>query len=197
MFQRRHALIMLATGCVLPSTALGAPIRYQLDPDHSQVGFRFKLNGTTQSGSMPVERADITVDPQNLSASRVDVTVTAARARTGLIFITQAMTSPEVLDTAQFPTIRFVSRRIALGASGRISNGARITGDLTLRGITRPITLQAALYRQRGTAPDDLRQLDVVLSGGLNRNHFGASGFPNLVADTVALDIRARITAVK
>ena len=197
MFHRRHAMIMLAGGCFLPSTVLGAPVRYQLDPDHSNVGFKFKLNGITQSGSMPVDRADITIDPQNLSTSRIDVAVTAARARTGLVFITQALASPGVLNSAQFPTIRFVSRRITLGASGRISDGAQITGDLTVRGRTKSVTLQAALYRPRGTAPDDLRQLDVVLSGSLNRNHFGASGFPNLVADTVALDIRARIIAVK
>lgn len=197
MFQRRHALILLASSCALPSTALAAPTRYQLEPDHSHVGFKFKLNGIAQNGSMPVERADITIDPQNLSTSRIDVAVTAARARTGLVFITQALASPGVLNSAQFPTIRFVSRRITLGASGRISDGAQITGDLTVRGITRSVTLQAALYRPRGTAPDDLSQLDVVLRGGLNRHDFGASGFPDLVADTVILDIRARINAAK
>jgi polyisoprenoid-binding protein YceI len=197
MFQRRHALILLASSCALPSTALAAPTRYQLEPDHSHVGFKFKLNGIAQNGSMPVERADITIDPQNLSTSRIDVAVTAARARTGLVFITQALASPGVLNSAQFPTIRFVSRRITLGASGRISDGAQITGDLTVRGITKSVTLQAALYRPRGTAPDDLSQLDVVLRGGLNRHDFGASGFPDLVADTVILDIRARINAAK
>jgi len=197
MFQRRHALILLASSCALPSTALAAPTRYQLDPDHSHVGFKFKLNGIAQNGSMPVERADITIDPQNLSTSRIDVAVTAARARTGLVFITQALASSGVLNSAQFPTIRFVSRRITLGASGRISDGAQITGDLTVRGRTKSVTLQAALYRPRGTAPDDLSQLDVVLRGGLNRHDFGASGFPDLVADTVILDIRARINAAK
>jgi polyisoprenoid-binding protein YceI len=197
MFQRRHALMMLASSCSLPTTALAAPTRYQLDLAQSHVGFKFKLNGVAQSGSMPVERANITIDPQNLSASRIDVTVAAARARTGLIFITQAMTGAEVLNTAQFPTIRFVSRRIILGASGRISDGARIGGELTVRGVTKLVTLQAALYRPSGSAPDDLNQLDVVLNGGLNRHDFGASGFPGLVADTVVLDIRARINAAK
>ncbi|NRB19092.1 MAG: YceI family protein [Rhodobacteraceae bacterium] len=197
MFQRRHALILFASAWALPSVALGAPVRYQLDPAKSHVGFKFKLNGVTQNGSMPIERADITIDPQQLTASRIDVTVTAARSRTGLIFITRAMTGPDVLNTAQFPTIRFVSRHITLGASGRISDGARIRGDLTLRGVTRSVTLQAALYRPPGTAADDLSQLDVVLRGGLSRADFGASGFPGLVADTVILDIRARINAVK
>ncbi|WP_338045792.1 YceI family protein [Parasedimentitalea marina] len=176
---------------------MAAPVRYVLVSDKSHVGFKFKLNGITQNGSMPVERADILIDAQNLAASRIDVTVAAARARTGLIFVTQAMTGPDVLNTAQFPTIRFVSRRITLGTLDRISEGAAVTGDLTLRGVTRSVTLQAALYRQPGSAADDLSQLDVVLSSTLNRNDFGASGFPNLVADTVTLDIRARINAVK
>ncbi|PCJ10580.1 MAG: hypothetical protein COB16_00815 [Rhodobacteraceae bacterium] len=197
MIQRRHAFTLLASACALPKTALAAPTRYALDPGNSHVEFKFKLNGTPQTGSMPIERAKITIDPQHLSASQVDVTLNVARARTGLIFITQAMTGSGVLDAAQFPTIRFVSRRVILGAAGRISEGAQIVGDLTLHGVTKPIILQAAIYRPRGTAADDLSQLDVVLNGGLNRNDFGASGFPDLVGNKITLDIRVRITAVK
>jgi len=197
MIQRRHAFTLLASACALPQAALATPTRYALDHENSHVEFKFKLNGTPQTGSMPIERAKITIDPQHLPASQVDVTLNVARARTGLIFITQAMTSSGVLDAAQFPTIRFVSRRITLGAAGRISEGAQITGDLTLHGVTKPIILQAAIYRPRGTPADDLSQLDVVLNGGLNRNDFGASGFPNLVGSKVTLDIRARISAVK
>ncbi len=197
MIQRRHVFTLLASACALPKTALAAPTRYALDSGNSHVEFKFKLNGTPQTGSMPIEQAKITIDPQHLPASQVDVTLNVARARTGLIFITQAMTGSDVLDAAQFPTIRFVSRRVILGAAGRISEGAQITGDLTLHGVTKPIVLQAALYRPRGTPADDLSQLDVVLKGGLNRTDFGASGFPDLVGNKVTLDIRARITAVK
>lgn len=201
MFQRRHALIALASASacayVLPSAAFAAPTRYKLDPQNSHVGFRYRLNGASQNGSMVIKQATIIVDPQNLAASKVDVTLDVIRARTGLAFITQVMTGPEILDAAQFPTIRFVSRRIILGATGRISEGAKITGDLTLRGVTRSITLNAALYRRPGTSARDLSQLDVELSGGLNRHDFGASGYPKLVSKTVILNIKARIRADK
>jgi len=76
----------------------------------------------------------------------------------------------------------------------RSSDGARITGDLTVRGVTRPVTLAASLYRRPGTAADDLDQLSIGLTGALNRHDFGASGYPDLVAETVGLDIHAEIT---
>lgn len=193
MIPRRQALIALASACALPNAALASPIRYTLDPEKSHVSFQFKLNGITQTGSMPISRAEITIDPEQLAASQVDVTLNVGRARTGLIFVTQTMTGPEVLDVAQFPTIRFVSRRVILGAHGRLSEGAKIIGDLTLHGVTKPVTLQAALYRRRGAAVDDLSQLDVVLRGNISRAEFGADGFADLVADRVSLDIRARI----
>lgn len=197
MISRRRTLLTLASLCALPRAALAAPVRYALVPDKSRIGFKFTLNGMSQTGTMPIERADIIIDPQQLSASRVDVTLNVARARTGLIFVTKVMTGPDVLDAAQFPTIRFVSRKIILGEAGRISGGAKMSGDLTLHGVTKPITLQAGLYRPRGTPADDLSQLDIVMNGHLNRRHFGASGFPDLVADTVTLNISARIKAAK
>jgi len=199
-FTRRTALTALA--CLVPafSSALAsvtqaAPTRYTLNKGGSNVGFSFMMGGGAQKGTMPVQTAKITIDPDNLASSHVNVSVNVAGARTGLIFATQALIGPEVLDAAQFPTIRFVSRTVKLAADGRLSGGARIIGDLTLRGITRPITLQANLYRQSGSAVDDLRSLTVQLTGQVSRSAFGAVGYPNLVADMVGLDITAVISA--
>lgn len=145
--------------------AQAKPTRYTLDTQTSSVGFFFTLSGTAQRGTMPVKRADIIIDPQNLTASTVDVLVDVVGARTGLFFATQAMTGAEVLDAARFPTIRFVSTKVQLGAGGRLSDGARISGDLTVRNVTRPITLEASLYRSAGSASDDLRHLMIRLRG--------------------------------
>ena len=101
-----------------------------------------------------------------------------------------------MLGVDEFPRIRFKSRRVQLGPDGRISGGAKITGDLTLRDITRPITLDAALYRAPGSAVDDLERLSAQLTGSLSRAAFGATGYAQLVADTVTLDIRAKIRGV-
>lgn len=194
-FSRRSIILTLASVLVC-RPAFAAPTQYQLDTKSSKVGFRFSLSGVEQTGSMPVERADIVIDPKNLSASMVDVVLRVAGARTSLIFATQALIGPDVLDSAQFPTIRFVSDKVQLAQDGRLSGGARIAGKLTMHGVTKPVTLDANLYRARGSAADDLGELTVQLSGQVSRSAFGASGYADLVDDIVGLDITAVISAV-
>jgi polyisoprenoid-binding protein YceI len=166
---------------------------YVLVPKGTSVDFTFDLSGLAQTGTMPIHSADIRIDLSDLTNSRVNVTLNAAEARTKLPFARNAMLGASVLDVAQFPTIHFVSTRVQLGEGGRISRGAKITGNLTLRGVTKPITLQADLFRPSGSASDNLDMLSIRLTGGLNRHDFGASGYDDLVQDTVGLDIRAEI----
>ena len=105
------------------------------------------------------------------------------------------MLGQTVLNAKSHPTIRFVSTDVQLGPSGRISDGARITGDLTVRGVTRPVDPGCEpLSSPRNSASDDLDQLSIGLTGALNRHDFGASGYPDLVAETVGLDIHAEIS---
>ncbi|UWS81936.1 YceI family protein (plasmid) [Phaeobacter sp. G2] len=164
---------------------------YALDLATTKVTFGFRLNGSWQNGTMPISSSQVALDPKQLTDTRVAVSLDARAARTGLIFATKAMTGPKILDVAHFPTIRFVTRRVLLGPEGRLSNGAELIGDLTLRGITLPLSLQIALFRRTGSAVDDLSRLDVTLQGSLSRAAYGASGYAGLVGDTVRLDIRA------
>lgn len=193
---RRVFIIGLAAlAPALPGTARATPHRYRLDQAQTQVGFGFVLGGAQLRGTMPVQQANILIDPARLDAASVDVILRADAARTGLAFATQAMIGPEVLDVVQYPTIRFRSTRVRLGPGGRISGGAQLHGLLTLRGITRPIVLEANLYRPRGTARGDLTTLSIRLTGSLSRSAYGAAGFADLVTDPVSLDITAVIRA--
>ena len=187
-----HAILIMVLGT---ATSSAAPTRYALDQTVSQVGFIYVLNGAEQKGTMPVSQADLVIDPENLSDAKVDVQVSVEKARTGLIFATDALKAPSVLDAGQFPTIRFVATAIHLGADGRLSNGARIDGDITIRGVTRPASFEASLFRMQGSAPDDLSTLTIRLTGAVRRSDFGASGYADLVGDVVQLDIVARIQA--
>ncbi|MDP5215724.1 YceI family protein [Ruegeria sp. 2205SS24-7] len=185
----------LATSAAsLAAPALGAePQPYLLDKAASKVGFIFTLAGNAQRGTMPVTSADIQVDAADLAASSVDVRVDAAGARTNLFFATQAMKSAEVLDVAAHPTIRFVSKEVELGTGGRLSDGAKLQGDLTLRGVTKPVEFEASLYRKPGSAAKDLSELSIQLHGQISRSAFGATGYPDLVPDPIVLDIFALI----
>lgn len=194
----RRRLLMLsaaAIGSTAGTPVIARPQRYVLDTVGSQVGFRFRLLGVMQAGQMPVRQADITIDPDNLTASRVDVRLDAAAAETGLDYATSALKAPGVLDVAHYPEIRFQSTKVQLAPDGRLSGGASLRGLLSLRGVTRPITLQAGLFRMRGSAPDDFSRLSVVMTGALSRASFGATGYADLVADRVELDIIAAISA--
>ena len=68
-------------------------------------------------------------------------------------------------------------------------------GDLTIRGVTQPVTLRAELYRTKGSAAGDNSHLTVRLTGRVNRSAFGATGWSDMVGDEVRIIITARIDA--
>lgn len=174
--------------CLLADAALAAPEAFRLDTARSSVGFTYQFMGGDRRGTMPVRSADMAIDLRDIGASRVDVTLDPSRARAGFVFATQAMTGPRVLDTARHPEITFRSTRI----TGTLQE-AQVTGDLTVRGVTRAVTLDAGLYRQRGSDPADLDNLTVLLTGTIDRHAFGADGFPAYVGPMITLRIVARI----
>lgn len=188
---RRTLLLGALASFANPASA--TPQVYSIGPNGAEITYTFNLQGNEITGRVPLSQAALRIDPQRLTASTVDVRANMRRARTGLVFATEAMKSASVLNTAQFPEARFVSTRVTLGPTGRLSDGARLDGNLTLRGVTRPISLDATLFRPQGSPADDLSRLTVTLRGHLSRTAYGAMGYPKLVADRVALLIKADI----
>ncbi len=189
----RRTVIAGLSAAPFARAAHAALTPYVLAKTLSTVEFTYVLSGTAQSGTMPVQSAQILIDTYRLQDSRVDVVMDVTRARTKLPFARGPMLGNSVLNSARYPTIRFTTTKIQLGPTGRISEGATVNGDLTVRDVTRPLTLRADLYRKPGSAVDDLDELSIRLVGALNRNEFGASGYPDLVHPTIGLDIHAEI----
>ena len=186
---RRCFVIVLM---VLWAGVLGAePLPYRLDNSASRIEFTFDLEGIPMTGQVPVTRADVMIDFDDVTQSQVDVTLHVARATARVGFATDAMRGNSILAPGLFPEARFQSRRVT-----PIGNGARIEGDLTLRGVTRPVILDGAIFRKRGSQPDDLRDLVLIFEGALDRNEFGASGYKHLVAPQVKLRILVAIVAL-
>ncbi len=175
---------------VSPGLAQAGTRTYALEYDQSQVMFAVDFGSDEIKGQMPVAEADLKLDFSNPARSTVNVSVDASQADTGVDFATQAMKGPDVLDTAHSPLLSFVSRRVTeTGEPG----GAQIEGDITVRGVTRPIILDAVLYRPQGSVEGDLTNLTIVLTGALSRTDFGADGWKDFVGDEVRLTIRAHI----
>ena len=170
------------------ATANGEPVRYLLAPDKSTVGFTYQYNGNPTKGTMPVASAQLTIDFAALGKSTVQVVLNARNARAGFIFATEALRGKSVLDVANHPQISFVSTQVS-----RSGNGAKIEGMVTIRGVTRPLTLMAGFYRLKGSDPTDLSHLSILLTGNISRSGFGATGYPDMVGEQIDLRILARI----
>ena len=164
------------------------PERYVLDAQGSTIGFKFLLEGNAITGQVPVTSAHLVVDFDNLPASQVSAQFDISRADAGNVFMTEAMLSGSVLDAANHPGALFRTRRVV-----PVGAGARLEGDLTLRGVTRPVVLDGQIFRKRGSDAGDLSNLVLIFTGRVSRSAFGATGFPRVVADHVDLEIIAAI----
>ncbi len=170
------------------SAAHAAALTYVLDTEGSAVGFETDFGQTPIRGRMPVVSADLSLDFDRAAASHVKVILSADAARASFPFATEAMKGASVLDTRRYPQIRFESTKVT-----PTDTGATLTGLITIRGVTREVTLDARLYRPEGSAPGHRENLSILLTGKVSRAAFGATGFADMVGDEVRLKILARI----
>lgn len=184
----RIFLVLISFLFSLNAAAFAAPIRYEIIPDKSTVGFTYQFGANDVMGQFPQYSANISIDFEKAVNSQVDVVLNAASAKAGFIFATNALRSKSVLNTKTYPDITFTSN--AVKASGK---GVTIDGLVTVRGVTKPLTLKATLLRDVGTLATERDDLRIRLSGKLNRHDFGASGFADDVGDILTIKIDARI----
>jgi polyisoprenoid-binding protein YceI len=110
---------------------------YKIDPAHTSVVFRANHAGFASIyGTFHDVSGTFTVDPQNPSASKFDVTIKADSIHTGVDKRDDHLKSPDFFNAAQFPTIRFVSKSVS-----KQGDGLKVDGELTLHGETKPVTL--------------------------------------------------------
>lgn len=113
---------------------------WTLDPAHSSVTFSAKhMMVTTVRGSMKIRDFDLDLDLDNPEASRVRVSLDAASIDTGQQMRDDHLRSADFLKADEFPTIDFVSTRIVRTGD----DTGDLHGELTIRGVTRPIVLKA------------------------------------------------------
>lgn len=184
-----RALALLV--CLAPALAAAAPNAYRLDAPASEVRFEVDFGTDIITGRMPVAEAALLLDFDAPADSRVAVTLNAAEAEAAFPFATQALRGPSVLNTADFPEIRFETSifRAEPGPGAR----ATVTGNLTIRGVTRAVDLEAEIFRQQGREAGDLSALSVDMRTAVSRADYGATGWSDLVGDEVRIRIIARI----
>ncbi|MFA0923237.1 YceI family protein [Xanthomonas fragariae] len=182
-------LLVFPALVVTSLAATAAPVRYALDPVHTRVLFAVEHSGFSKAlGTVSGSNGTLVFDPDDWAAARLDVTVPLRRADLGDTKWTDATLARNLLDAERFPDAHFVSTRVE--ASGQ--NHAKVTGNLTLRGVTRPVTLEVTLNAlKRHPLPPFRRTAGFSATATLSRAEFGIDAWKSMIGDKVELRIEA------
>ncbi len=160
---------------------------YVLDAGHSRVVWSLSHRGfSTYSGLLPAASGTLVLDPATPANSRVEVTLASAAVATADARFDIRLKGPDFFNAEAFPTIRFASTAVV--ATG---NTAKVTGEVTLLGVTRPVTLDVTFHKAGLNPTDKLYHVGFDATGTLTRSDFGLrSGLP-AIGDPVTLRIEA------
>lgn len=154
---------------------------YQIDMQHTSLIFRVSHLGFSNYTALFTEvTADLDFDPDHPDAMKVTAKVPVASLETHnpdkALDFNALVTGPEFLDAAQFPEITFTSTAVTLTGENR----ADVTGDLTLHGVTKPVTLAVSYNGGWGDMQMDAgARIGFSATGSFNRSDFGiAYGIP-------------------
>jgi polyisoprenoid-binding protein YceI len=125
---------------------------WQVDPAHTTVAFTVKhMMITTVRGRFTKVSGTVAVDEDNPGASTVEVEIDAASIDTGVADRDTHLKSADFLDVEHHPTLTFRSRRVR-GAANKEGDRFKVIGDLTIRGTTKEVSLDAT-YEGSGKDP--------------------------------------------
>ena len=165
-----------------------------IDPKHTRVEFAVAyLTFTTVKGHFTGVSGTIRFDDMDLPGASVEVEIDAASLDTAEGRRDTHLRSADFLDVERYPTIAFSSTSIEPLDDHRML----IHGDLTIRGTTRPIGLEAEL-KGRARDPQGLEVIGLAARTEINRRDFGLGwnevleGGGALVGDTVAIQIEVQ-----
>lgn len=177
-----------APGAKDPSRVTGGT--YQVDPGHTQVAFAYDHMGFSNNfGIISQPTGTLTLDPKNAAASKVSIDVPVANLRTGISALDEHLMKPDFFDAAKFPKATFVSTSVKPDGA----TGAEITGNLTIKGVTKPVTLDADFYGA-GKAPamaGGKENVGFVATTTVKRSDFNMGYGVPMVGDNVELKIVA------
>lgn len=178
--------LLAAALAAFPLAALAEPEAYKLDASHSQILFSYDhLGYSTSWGMFSGFEGDIQFDQDNPANSSVTVSFPVRSMFTGWEGRFEHFMSADFFDAAEDEMVTFTSTAIEVTGDST----ANITGDLTLNGITKPVTLAATL-NQTGDHPMEGKPwAGFDATATLLRSDFEVGAFAPFVSDEVEVQI--------
>lgn len=164
---------------------------YPVDTGHTQVTFTVNHFGFSAfTGQAGGATGSLTIDPKNPSAAKLDITIPTSGIVTTVKALDAHLATPDFFDAATYPTIRFVS-------TGVVANGstAKITGNLTLHGVTKPVVLDAVFVGAGDNPMSKKLNFGFAATTTIQRSAFGMDKYVPFVSDEVKIQINAAFAA--
>lgn len=190
----RLVLVAAAVGLC----AIARADTFKIDSAHSTIAFKVRHMLGTAKGHFAKFKGTIEVDREHPEESAVTVTIDAASIDTGIAKRDEHLRR-ELFDVAKYPEITFKSRRVKQTGA----NKGEIAGDLTMRGVTRGITLQVQLLSDPGALTKNPKsRWRVTTATPLKRSEFGmvfskSAETVSMISDDVAVDIEIEAVRAK
>ena len=161
------------------------PGSYKVESYHTQVGFSISHFGfTNYSGLFSGATGSLQLDPTKLGTSKLDISIPVDSVTTTVSKLTDELKGDQWFDTAKFPKATFVSTQVVPSA-----DGATVTGNLTLHGITKPVVLHVRFIGAGVNPIDKAYTVGFEATGTIKRSDFGVKTYLPAVGDEVQLNI--------
>jgi polyisoprenoid-binding protein YceI len=161
------------------------PGSYKVESYHTQVGFSISHFGfTNYSGLFSGATGTLQLDPARLGTSKLDISIPVESITTTVAKLNDELKGDKWFDTAKFPQATFVSTRVVPTA-----DGANVTGNLTLHGITKPVVLHVRFIGAGVNPLDKAYTVGFEATGTIKRSDFGVTTYLPAVGDEVQLKI--------
>lgn len=182
--------VALAAIALAGVAALAAPITYQIDAAHSNVGFAVPILGglSTVRGKFTDFTVQIVHDDADVSKSSVKAVIKAASIDTGIERRDAHLRNPDFFEVEKFPEITFESKRVEKKGSGYVAHGT-----FTMHGVSKEIELPFTLNGVRKNPANGSTTLGATSRLTLNRKDFGISysraDAPDFLGDMIEIEL--------
>lgn len=187
----------MLTRLLLATALTAAPLAataadWALDKGHASISFTVSHFGFSDvPGQFRSFDAEIDFDPENIEATQARFVIDAASFDTNLAARDEHVLSEDFLDVATYPTIIFVSTSVKQTGDGT----ALITGDLTIKDVTREVSFDAVLNKL-GASPFDpsLQVAGFTITGEIDRTAFGVDAYAPAIGAVLPVTISFEIS---
>jgi polyisoprenoid-binding protein YceI len=183
----------LAAALILVAAPLYA-MTYTFEPGHTQGVIRWNhLGFANPTAHFNLVEGMLDFDEAAVAKASVAVTIPLTAMSTGVPDLDDDFRSADFFDVAKFPSATFKSTKVEKGDSGRL----KVTGDLNLHGITKPVILDVTVNKVGTNPRNKLPTVGFEATAMLNRSDFGLGRYVPQVSDEIRLHITAEAAEAK